>query len=331
VIASAATTRLFAQGVQVEVPAARSGAPIEPTSANFVGDITTRSMALYVERNLTEARTAPEALTRAEGTIGEPTNLYVPRPWPIPLLRRASRSAAARRMAPIALSSLATLTVCWLLWGRAPRTASPRGLAVAVAPLRTPVVPGRPLRSSAPSHPRPPSPIPAASAVVAAVLPATTNAAAAPARCSARIASRPAGAIVMMGERRLGLTPVEVRDLPCGPTSVTLSHARYRPASAVLDAQGAVDRELFVRMVRPDGRLVLRSTPSHATFVINHSVVGTAPREVTVMRFETIHIEATLPGHRPWRQVLYLTAPRLDIDAHFTSLRSKAVGGRATR
>jgi hypothetical protein len=316
VTASPQKTRLFAQGVQVSVqPEAGKGEPVEPTAAMFVRDISTQSMARYIDHNLSEAPPSPEEATLAEETVGQATGVYVARPWPIRLLRRASRSAAARRVAPLALSSLATLIVCWFLWGRAPRTAPASGSHSALPPFlaAVPPLPPLPAPALAVALPRPrPAPAVAVAPVAPVALPNDT-------RCSARISSRPAGAAVMVGDRYLGSTPLDAGDLPCGPTPVTLTHARYRPASAVVDAQDGQARPLFVRMTRPEARLVLRSTPPRATFKVNRSVVGSAPREATVMRFETIRIEATLPGHRPWRRVIYMAAPRLEIDANFTS------------
>lgn len=114
----------------------------------------------------------------------------------------------------------------------------------------------------------------------------------------------------MLGDRRLGVTPLDTGEVPCA-ASFTLSRPRYSNATAALPTSG----ELFVKLNRPPAELSLTSSPPGAQFRINRTSAGTAPRTVPVQRFESVQIEATLPGHRKWQKALYVTSPSTKIEA----------------
>jgi hypothetical protein len=179
--------------------------------------------------------------------------------------------------------------------------------------------------------PAPPPAVPAAAPAPAAVAPApapeTAPAAVAPApapkpaaavpsdrMCRARITSRPSGATVMLGERRLGSTPLETGDLPCAGTAFTVIRPRYSPATAALPENATSPAALLVKLSRPAAELTLTSTPPGAQFRVNREVVGNA-RSVSVRRYEKARIEATLPGHRKWQKTVYVTAASTPITA----------------
>jgi hypothetical protein len=330
-------TRLYHQGVQAAVHTTE-----DAEVARIFGDVSTKSLVSYIDRNLTEAQERePSALTIADPELIDepdlPTLLYQNRGFP----------KFIRKVGPLLLSSALTLAVCWLCWGRTPRASAPPPMAVAPAsvvpapapaparapapaPVAAPVLAAAaPAPAPAPAPARAPAPAPVAAPVLAAAAPTpapplpmptpAAPAARAPetsslvGRCTARISSRPSGALVMLGERSLGTTPLETSELPCGGT-LTVSHARYADAKvAVPRAPG--EAPLFVKLSRPRGTLTILTTPPHAIVRVGHTTLGPAPQELTVDRFEHVQVQATLPGHRRWQQVIYPSAPVTKLNA----------------
>jgi hypothetical protein len=77
-----------------------------------------------------------------------------------------------------------------------------------------------------------------------------------------------------------------------------------------------------VRLPRPPAQLTLTSLPAGATFKVNSTQLGHSPGEATVLRFERARIEARLPGYRPWRETVYVTAPAMRVNATLVPLAS---------
>jgi hypothetical protein len=46
-----------------------------------------------------------------------------------------------------------------------------------------------------------------------------------------------------------------------------------------------------------------------------------ASGEASVPRYERTKIEATLAGHRPWKKIVYVTAPTMEIKAVLPAVR----------
>src|SRR6185436_8216215 len=103
------------------------------------------------------------------------------------------------------------------------------------------------------AHAPAPAPAPAAPAAAKPIAAAPTPkpAAAPPAGrlCHARVTSRPSGATVLIGARRLGSTPLDTGELPC-ETTLTLVRPRYNNASAPLAESTGSPSALFVKMNR---------------------------------------------------------------------------------
>jgi hypothetical protein len=325
---SGRTGRLFSQGVQVAVPAspvlhdARKDDFDAAPSSPFV-EVSTKSIVSSIDSNVNETGDSGERrtpVTMVEGSENAPSadDLQLAR-------KRPGRGSPVRAIVPPLLSSAGTLAVCWFLWGRAPaplpaapvvpRSAQPVALSPRPVPAAPVPPPARPEPRPAPAPP--PAPVaekPAAAAPTPDEAPrATPPAAAAPAEghCSARITSQPSGAVVTLGTRRLGETPVQADHLPCEAVELTLNRPRYAPTNTTV-TPGRHGATAFVRLVRPGARLILTSTPPNAVFKVNHAVVT---GEAAVMRFERAKIEATLPGHKPWKKVLYVNAPSMTVNA----------------
>jgi len=291
------TTRLYTQGLQAAVH------PQDGMSEGAFGDVSTQTLAFAIDQNVNDIQgPEPSALT-----IADPELIHLSDELS-GVLSRARLFALAPRVGPPIVCSALTAVVCWFAWGRdAPRPVVTMPAAVAA-----------PLAAPAPAEPAPkmPAPVAAAPAVAAPIAPPAVAApAATPGRsCRARITSRPSGATVMLGDRRLGTTPLDSGEVPCERTSFTLSRPRYSTTTAALPAGAENPAALFVKLSRPPAELLLSSSPANAQFLVNRTDAGKAPLTVPVSRYERVQIEATLPGHRKWQKTLYVTAAATKID-----------------
>jgi hypothetical protein len=336
-------SRLFAQGVQVAVPASHpmlenrkddfEAAPASP----FV-EVSTKSIVSSIDSSLNHTRRAHTPVTMVESQGQDQgqdqgrdqgqddDDLYGngPRRDGRGSLR-PSRTELPRLLAATAFSSLATLAGCWFLWGRTPAPPPPSPVVVARA-LR-PAVPAPtppPAREPAPA----PSPTPATRAPeAAAAAPAERPSPAAPVdvapveapagatptsgKCSARITSLPSGAVVTLGGHRLGETPFQSGHLPCETIEVALNRPRYAPTTASVTPGRSKATPALVKLMRPQAHLVLTSTPPNATFKVNRATVA---GEASVSRFEKARIEATLAGYKPWKKTVYVTAASMTVN-----------------
>jgi hypothetical protein len=339
-------TRLFSQGVQASVPADGGGPKVafEGWTENPFKGVSTESVVFYLECNLAakSSGTAPapvEAVTTAPwpeaGADDDPPSIDA---WPDPPsqpYRIPARRPLLRKLAPMAGSSLVTLVICWLAWGRAATpVVAPARVASAHAPAKA--APAKPQ----PAKPQPAKPQAAAphepmglpALVVLAPPPATSapKPAAAPPEaappaagpCKASIDSHPAGATVALGGRVLGVTPLAAVEVPCQESALVLTRPRYNPGRATLAPTPGTQATVSVRLARPPASLLLTSTPANAVFKVNRASLGRSPQEAPVMRFESAHIEATLAGYRPWQQTVYLSTQKMTIHAVLVPLRS---------
>jgi hypothetical protein len=326
-----AKTSLFAHPVRT-IPTMARGERVE---AGPLGDISTQALTFYIECNLSavEQEEPEEPREATEATVRAP-------PPPVPVdARRDSRSDSqlppamlddelyqpprffdlrtlawkARQALPIAGASVATLVVCWLVWGRpAPHRPAPAAVAAAApAPVPAPVTAPVPAPATAP--------VPAATLTAAAPAAPKT-----PKSCTATITSQPTGATVSLGGKKLGATPLASVEVPCEKQVLTLNRPRYNATTAVIEPAPGTPAAAFVRMNRPGAHLLLVSSPANATFMVNGTVVGRSPQEVPVLRYERARIEATLPGHRPWGQVVYLAARNMKVTAVLSPARPGA-------
>jgi hypothetical protein len=143
---------------------------------------------------------------------------------------------------------------------------------------------------------------------------------AAPRDCLAQVTTTPPGAVVFWGDISLGSSPIEGAAVPCGRATVTFRRERYAEETrtiAVEPGRGAVVAE---RLHRPPARIVVTSSPPHAIIKLNGHLLGPAPRKLSTLRFEHVHIEATLPGYRPSKKTVYLKEPESKIDVTLVPL-----------
>ena len=258
----------------------------------------------------------------AEPTLPAPPPVAVPAPPPVPPLRPISPATPApapaprrppprlRALAAIGGSALATILVCWLIWGGSdePNPAaqhSPVGTATGGVALAAtaPVAPAAPVATAAAAPARP------------AVASAPPREEPAPAGCTADIDSRPRGAQVKLGNQVLGVTPLDDVAVPCQAVTVTVARPRYSPASKALSPTPGVPAAALVRLERPPGKLVVVSTPPGAAVSVNRVRAGAAGQELAVARFERVRVEVSQTGYKPWTKTVYLAAPRTTLKA----------------
>jgi hypothetical protein len=300
-------TRLYTQGVQAVVP--RTSDVDETHGSGALGDVSTQSLSSYIDHNLSEVHGAePSAVTIADPEMLDLAEELTVRPFSPVRLKSFARWATA----PLICSAL-SVAACWFIWGRHPRAGAELPTVAVLAPAAAAPAPP-PAATPAPAPPTPAPPAPAPTAVAPAPAPKPAAAAPSDRLCRARITSRPSGAAVMLGERRLGSTPLETGELPCAGT-FTLLRPRYSPATATLPENASSPAAVFVKLNRPAAELTLTSTPANAQFRVNRNVVGQAPQSVSVQRYEKIRIEATLSGHRKWQKTVYVTAASTPINA----------------
>src|SRR6185436_6143193 len=143
--------------------------------------------------------------------------------------------------------------------------------------------------------------------------------------------TEPDGAVVTWGGRALGRSPVRDVTVPCGVATLSLQRERYRPVTRSVNAQSDARTVIEERLRRPPATLVLISSPPKARFTYNNEDLGPAPRRFGVMRFETVHVSASLPGYEPWRKTLYVREAETRIHAQLvpTSRPAAAKTGAA--
>jgi hypothetical protein len=161
--------------------------------------------------------------------------------------------------------------------------------------------PAPPAEKPAPpaEKPAPAAPVAARPAPVEAVAPAGGN-------CTADIESTPKADVEIDG-RPVGRTPLRGAAVPCGESVLTLSHPRYRRVTQALKATPRAPAEVSTRLQRPGAELQL--SPASASWKVNGRPVPAGAQSYDVLRFETVKVEARLPGGKTWRKKLYVKAP----------------------
>ena len=306
-------------------PGERRQGASDTLPANPFAEVSAESLLFYVESNLTESADAPDADLpgREDADLERPAmhrNLLVRAlSWRAP----STLPPAVRVVIPMAASSLLTLLACWAFWGGAPHPTAVvhREIVTVAAPAPAPAAAPRPA----------PAPVPAAAKLDPPVVPVPApapTASAAKSGCLVRIASRPPGAMVTTGQRRLGRTPLQAAPVPCGKQLLTVSHARYSTVEEVVAPTPGTAASSFVRLPRPPAQLTLTSVPAGATFKVNRHRLSPASGPAAVLRFERVRIEARLPGYRPWRETIYVAAAATRVNATLVPLASRSLRRR---
>jgi hypothetical protein len=165
------------------------------------------------------------------------------------------------------------------------------------------------------------APVAAPKAVAPAPAPRATPARAG---CTASIASEPPDADVEWAGHSLGRTPLRDVAVPCGAATLTLRHERYRDATRDVTAEPSRALVVDERLRRPMGTLFLSASPSRASFTVNQQPLGPGARKLDTWRYETVHVEATLPGYAPWHRTFYFKDETAKVSAQLVPLAKPA-------
>jgi hypothetical protein len=185
------------------------------------------------------------------------------------------------------------------------------------SPLKTPAIPVE----------KTPTPVAAAAAFIADLVPTSTSVAAAPssaATASLAIATRPAGASVSVDGKSVGETPITIKVAP-GSHEVSLTRVRYAPISTTVLAPASLE----VALKRPDGMLIVESTPSAAAVLIQGEMKGKTPLRLDVAAFRSYDVQVAFAGGDVWHRRVYLKAPSTRVQAKSSKASATVAPGRA--
>jgi hypothetical protein len=131
-----------------------------------------------------------------------------------------------------------------------------------------------------------------------------------PESCSVRVSSRPSGAVVWWGERRMGATPTARIKVSCG-AELVLVRPRFEPGRVQVPERPEDPHAppLVAMLERPAAELDLSSEPPGAEVWLGGRMVGRTPTALTVRRFVRFSVSLRAPGFAPWRQRLLLRVP----------------------
>jgi hypothetical protein len=310
---------------ETQAPSATFTLPANPLSELEAGDLSS-----FIECTLFEADgdAAPER--SASDDAKTPRALLDDEAKPAPASNAeaaelvAPRTVLRRRLmhaAPYALCTVIGVIVGALL--RSSPSAPPQGPR---APQAAPVTASA---AVAPTPPAPvvasPAPTPAPSAAAPTATPEPTPRTPPPrGGCTASIASEPPDAVVEWGGRPLGHTPLRDVAVPCGAATLTLRHERYKDVTRAVTAEPTRALAVSERLRRPMGTLFLTASPPRATFTVNQLPLEPGTRKLSTWRYETVHIQATMPGYAPWSRAFYFKDESAKINAQLVALSKPA-------
>ncbi len=124
--------------------------------------------------------------------------------------------------------------------------------------------------------------------------------------CAASVITEPPGVQVTWGRKVIGESPVDGAKVPCGTAIVTLRRDRYETARQEVTVAEGSTASITRHLRRPPATLVVGSSPPHGEILVNGQPQGTAPKRITVSRYQTALIEVSLPGYAPWKKEVYV-------------------------
>lgn len=122
--------------------------------------------------------------------------------------------------------------------------------------------------------------------------------------CTVTVTTRPSGAVVYAGSKRLGTTPIEAAALPCGTTTLRLRRVRYKKVRKVVKLRGGAN-EVKVNLKRPTHMIRVSSTPSRATVLVSGRRVGRTPVLTKVPGFERTSVKVIRSGYSSYSKRVY--------------------------
>lgn len=300
------STEVSAPRKETRVPGAAFTLPANPLS-----DLDGADLASFIELKLLEIEGVDSAaidIGQPGGTTTPPTSDQATSVPPASAARWDGRLEQARRLARRYGPYTSFLVVGLLvgLWLRSGTKAAP-----VVAP---PTV-------ASPSEIVQPEPPPAVvpPAAAAKIPPAGR------AECVARVTTKPAGAAVFWGDLSLGPSPIENAPVRCGSAVVTVRHDRYADLTRTITAERGRNAVLSERLARPPAKVSVTSSPPGARIRLNRQAFGEAPRKISTLRYESVRVDASLPGYQPWSKTFYMREPETTVAVMLTPVAKPPV------
>jgi hypothetical protein len=122
-------------------------------------------------------------------------------------------------------------------------------------------------------------------------------------QCHLRLTVEPDGAHIKLAGRKIGDAPIDA-EIPCAPAHLTIVRSHYQTIDRKLKPVAGEPVVLDVKMVRPEVRLTISSTPPGAMIKLDGRSLGKAPTSAIVKGYSSVQIEATLKGYEPWSKQL---------------------------
>lgn len=120
------------------------------------------------------------------------------------------------------------------------------------------------------------------------------------------VTSEPEGAEVTVNGIVRGVTPLTVRDVPKGRTTVTFRKDGFEEASRELAMTAGETQTLFIRLRGIPGTLALSSVPEGARFYVNDKPEGKGPVTLKDLSPGAYVIRAELDGHATMTRTINL-------------------------
>ena len=146
--------------------------------------------------------------------------------------------------------------------------------------------------------------------------------------CRLSVVTRPAGATVSVGGKRLGTTPGEFA-MRCGRARVILRRARYDSEHRIVKLTPSKTGKVIVRLERPKHRLRITSSPPGATVTVGGRRVGRTPVSASVKGFLTTSVRVSRRGYSGWSRRIY--ARRKSMSVHAKLKRAGSSRSRRSR
>lgn len=112
-----------------------------------------------------------------------------------------------------------------------------------------------------------------------------------------RVGTEPGGASVIVNGIERGKTPMEIKDVPKGRVSISLSLAGYKTEVRELNLNAGESQELSVQLEELPSTLVLTSVPEGARFYVNGEAHGKGPVTLSNLKRGKYKVIAKLDGH----------------------------------
>jgi hypothetical protein len=101
---------------------------------------------------------------------------------------------------------------------------------------------------------------------------------------------------------------------------VSVEHPRYQLFQRKVTATAGSPAVVDINLQRPEAELTIASDPPGALITLDGNVVGRAPTTADTREFTTVHVTATLAGHKVWSKRIRVSRPSMSVNARLEKL-----------